>query len=469
MEIRLSIGTAGRRYRRFGGNYRHLIFSRVLRLEDFADAGECVDLSDGFVWTQAQDTRKAEGKAAVVAVGALNVVEGHLENDGGFDITLKTAVFGGVLQKILGQLANLDIGEARVGFADIEQPAVVTDGKCVIGQEAAALAMTVFGDGDDDIERGERTFELHPKLAAAAGHVGRLGCLGEEAFVAGVECEEEAIFDFVDRAADLSAGELKSGLLGLGEKAREKEAALGEGRVEQSAAVKEEQIEGDKAHGNLRAGEKIDLFTAEALLKLGEWDRVGVAPSDDFAVKDEIAGDVADRFEQLGEFRDAVECAGVDLDLQTALMNLGTDAVELVFDQRAVWEGCNEVGRSFRRAGEHYGDGAKELEIDGRELVGDGEAEDVGDVSDKHIRALDGRESLIEGFGDGFFDETFFQADAQLTGGDFDEILGFQGGEALESVLEESLLGGWAALLREGCVDFRDLRNAERRSHRVPA
>src|ERR1700739_3771941 len=234
--------------------------------------------------------------------------------------------------------------------------------------------MTVFGDGDDDIEGGERALELHPELAAAAGHVGRVGRFGEEAFVAGVEGEEKTIFDFVDRATELGAGELKSGLFGVGKKALEEQAALREGGVEQNAAVKEEQIEGDEANGNLRAGEKIDLFAAEALLKLGERDRAGVAPSDDFAVKDEIAGDVADRFEKFGEFRDAVECAGVDLDLRTALMNLGTDAVELVFDERAVWEGGNEFGVSLGRAGEHYEDGAEELEIDGRELVGDGEA-----------------------------------------------------------------------------------------------
>ena len=281
--------------------------------------------------------------------------------------------------------------------------------------------------------------------------------------------EEKTIFDFVDRATDLGAGELKSGLFGVGKKALEEQAALREGGVEQNAAVEEEQIEGDEANGNLRAGEKIDLFAAEALLKLGERDRAGVAPSDDFAVKDEIAGDVADRFEKFGEFRDAVECAGVDLDLRTALMNLGTDAVELVFDERAVWEGGNEVGGSLGRAGEHYGDGAEELEIDGRELVGDGEAEDIGNISGKHIRALDGRKSLIECFGDGFLDETFFQADAQLTGGDFDEVLGFQSGEALESMLEKGLLRGWAALLGEGCVDFRDLRETERRLHRVHA
>ena len=54
---------------------------------------------------------------------------------------------------------------------------------------------------------------------------------------------------------------------------------------------------------------------------------------------------------------------------------------------------------------------------------------------------------MIEGFGDGFFDEAFFQTDAQFTGGDFDEVFGFESREALKGVLEEGLLCRGAALL----------------------
>jgi hypothetical protein len=38
--------------------------------------------------------------------------------------------------------------------------------------------------------------------------------------------------------------------------------------------------------------------------------------------------------------------------------------------------------------------------------------------------------------GDGFFDEAFFEPDAEFAGGDFDEIFGFEGGKALKSVLD---------------------------------
>ena len=76
---------------------------------------------------------------------------------------------------------------------------------------------------------------------------------------------------------------------------------------------------------------------------------------------------------------------------------------------------------------------------------------------------------MVKGFGDGFFDEAFFQADAQFAGGDLDEVLGFEGGEALECVLEESLFGGRSALLSERGVDFGDLLKAKRRPHGMVA
>ena len=102
-------------------------------------------------------------------------------------------------------------------------------------------------------------------------------------------------------------------------------------------------------------------------------------------------------------------------------------------------------------------------------MVGDSEAEDVGDIAEEHVGALDGGEGLIEGFGDGFLDEAFFQTDAQLAGGDFDEIFGFGGREALEDVLEKGLLFGSAALLREGGINVCDLRKDERRPRQMMA
>src|SRR5712664_2730011 len=141
-------------------------FSCVLRLENFADAGERVDFGGGLVRAQARDTRKPKGKAAVVALRALDIVEGDFEDDCG-----------------------LDVGEAGGGFADVDEPVAVAHGERVIGEEAATLAVAVFSDGDYHVERGKRALELHPELAAAAGDIGRFWRFGEEAFVTLIEGE----------------------------------------------------------------------------------------------------------------------------------------------------------------------------------------------------------------------------------------------------------------------------------------
>ena len=44
-------------------------------------AGEGVDFGDRFVWTQADDAGESQGVAGVVALGALDVVEGNLDDD----------------------------------------------------------------------------------------------------------------------------------------------------------------------------------------------------------------------------------------------------------------------------------------------------------------------------------------------------------------------------------------------------
>jgi hypothetical protein len=74
----------------------------VLRVENFVDAGEGVDFGNGFVWAQAHDAGETEGETAFVAAGALNIVEGDFEDDGGLDVALEAAVFGGVVKEILG-------------------------------------------------------------------------------------------------------------------------------------------------------------------------------------------------------------------------------------------------------------------------------------------------------------------------------------------------------------------------------
>ena len=69
---------------------------RVLFGKDFADAGERIDFADGFVRAEAHDTRKTQGVTAVMPAGALDIVEGDLENDIGFNAAAKAEILDGV-------------------------------------------------------------------------------------------------------------------------------------------------------------------------------------------------------------------------------------------------------------------------------------------------------------------------------------------------------------------------------------
>ena len=79
-----------------------------------------------------------------------------------------------------------------------------------------------------------------------------------------------------------------------------------------------------------------------------------------------------------------------------------------------------------------------------------GESQCFADVAGEHVGALDRGERLVVSGGDSLFDEAFFQADAQFAGGDLDEVLRFERGEAAKSLLEQGLLCGGAALAGEG-------------------
>ena len=144
----------------------------MLGIKDVPDTRERIDLGDRLVRPQTNNSGEAQGETAVVAFRALNIVEGYFKDDGRLHVALIAAIFCGVLQKVLGKLANLDVAQARVGFANIDQPDVVAHGKGVIGEQAATLAMSVFGNGNDYIEGGQRSLELHPELAATPGDVG---------------------------------------------------------------------------------------------------------------------------------------------------------------------------------------------------------------------------------------------------------------------------------------------------------
>src|SRR6187200_2850380 len=66
--------------------------------------------------------------------------------------------------EVLGHRGDLSIGKAGVGLADGEQAALrvigLADGKRVVAENAAPLAVAPLDADDDAVERGERLLQL---------------------------------------------------------------------------------------------------------------------------------------------------------------------------------------------------------------------------------------------------------------------------------------------------------------------
>ena len=92
-----------------------------LGLVDGFDAGEGVDFGEGLVGAEAEDAREAEGESAGVARAAHDVVEGDFEDDEGLDGAEVALVFERVGFEEFGEVGDFGVGDAGVGFADVEE------------------------------------------------------------------------------------------------------------------------------------------------------------------------------------------------------------------------------------------------------------------------------------------------------------------------------------------------------------
>ena len=82
-------------------------------------------------------------------------------------------IFDGVFQKPLRHLGDLDIGQAGIRFADVDQSFAIAHGEGVVAQYSDALAVAVLDRRDHHVERGQFALELEPRLPAPSGSVGR--------------------------------------------------------------------------------------------------------------------------------------------------------------------------------------------------------------------------------------------------------------------------------------------------------
>lgn len=81
------------------------------------------------------------------------------------------------------------------------------------------------------------------------------------------------------------------------------------------------------------------------------------------------------------------------------------------------------------------------MDADVGEFVPFGEAGGFADVAEEQVGLSHLLCRKVESAGDGFFDEAFLEADAEVAGDDFDEILGFERGAEFQSAQEQWELG----------------------------
>src|SRR5258706_11590008 len=141
------------------------------------------DLIDGLVVTDVGDAGETKGVARFVALRFLNAIEGNLEDDRWLDGVDGPVARSRRCLKVLGQPVDLSVGQARVGFPDVDQLIVAANGEGDIREHRAAFAVAVLRRGDDTVERRQRLLVLQPRLAAPARRVYRIGRLDHQPFV----------------------------------------------------------------------------------------------------------------------------------------------------------------------------------------------------------------------------------------------------------------------------------------------
>ena len=87
------------------------------------------------------------------------------------------------LFEMLRELIDLDVGQSRIRFADVDQLPVAKNGERVIGQHGPPFAVTVLRRSDNAIQRRQGFLVLQPRLPAASGRVDRIRIFDDQPFV----------------------------------------------------------------------------------------------------------------------------------------------------------------------------------------------------------------------------------------------------------------------------------------------
>ena len=142
-------------------------------------------------------------------------------------------------------------------------------------------------------------------------------------------------------------------------------------------------------------------------------------------------------------------------------MRLGANAIELVFYLCAGGKVLHRLCRRLRGAGQHEGNRLKQSQPGFGQLILSRQAQRGGSIAQQHVGALHRRERTVKGARDSFLHQALAQADPQIAGDDFDDVLGFERiGAAQQAFNDGQLLGGSAACL-QGCEARFEIAEAQ--------
>ena len=93
-----------------------------------------VDLRDGFVPADADDSGKAEGQAGIVARAFSDGIEGDFENHERLDFEAIAFFGNGGREEFVGEFGDLGVGESGVGFSQSDELAgrFIAEGEGVV-------------------------------------------------------------------------------------------------------------------------------------------------------------------------------------------------------------------------------------------------------------------------------------------------------------------------------------------------
>ena len=190
-------------------------------------------------------------------------------------------------------------------------------------------------------------------------------------------------------------------------------------------------------------------------MEFGEGERPVVLPREQFTVEDAVFGQVEGGAGEVGELRgDAVEVARVEFDAVAGFVELAADAVVFFFEPDGGGKAGEDGVGGGLGAGEHELDGLENPELNRGERIGKSGTGNGAYVAAEHVGLADEFDRLAGSGGEGFFDETVFEADAEIAQEQLDQKFCFDGREGTEAGLEQTEFRGGRAGGGEGGEEF---------------